>query len=101
MLGQVGIGPLDAEGQLSPAFVYLVSAIDTVVLVTLIFWLLRPKRRSSARCVSAPAAVRFARSGVGLALVPAALAVVMLLQIGIYMRRPVLAKRHRKIRFNH
>jgi membrane protease YdiL (CAAX protease family) len=89
VLGQVGIGPLDAAGHLSARFVYLVSAVDTVVLVTLMFWLLR---RSGDR----PRDV-FLRRGrplheivVGLALVPAAFAVVMLLQIGIYMVAPFL-----------
>jgi membrane protease YdiL (CAAX protease family) len=89
VLGLVGVGPLDAEGRLSPAFVYLVSSIDTVVLVTLIFLLLR---RSGDR----PRDVFLGRGRplheirVGLALVPAALAAVMLLQIGIYVVAPFL-----------
>jgi uncharacterized protein len=89
VLGQFGVGPLDADGHLSARFVYLVSALDTFVLVALIFWLLH---RSDDR----PGAIFFQRGRpleeivVGLALVPAAFAVVMVLQMGIYIVAPFL-----------
>jgi len=89
VLGQFGVGPLDADGHLSARFVYLVSSLDTVALVALIFWLLH---RSGDR----PGAVFFQRGRplqeviVGLALVPAAFAIVMLLQMGIYIVAPFL-----------
>jgi membrane protease YdiL (CAAX protease family) len=89
LLGRAGIMPIDAAGRLSARFVYLISAIDTVVLLALILLLLklsgdRPRgvflRRGRARRELA----------VGLAFVPVAFAVVMLLQIGIHVVAPFL-----------
>jgi membrane protease YdiL (CAAX protease family) len=40
-LSLAGVAPLTAEGGLSPTFVFLLSLLDALLLVTLIVWLLR------------------------------------------------------------
>jgi membrane protease YdiL (CAAX protease family) len=89
LLGRAGVPPVDAAGRLSERFVYLVSAIDTVVLLALIMVLLR---LSGDR----PRDVffRFGRAGreaaIGIALVPAVFLLVLSLQFAIYLLAPSL-----------
>jgi CAAX protease family protein len=89
LLSQFGITPVDAAGRLSARFVYLVSAIDTVVLLTLIVSLLRA---SGDR----PRDVFFQRGSssrefiTGLALVPVAFGIVIVLQLAIHSTAPFL-----------
>jgi CAAX protease family protein len=87
-LGQLGIGPYEAE-KLSPRFVYLVSAIDTAVLLSFVFLLLRlSNERPRDIFFGSRRADR--ELGVGFMLVPVAFAIVMLVQIGIYVVAPFL-----------
>jgi membrane protease YdiL (CAAX protease family) len=89
LLGRVGVVPLDANGRLSEQFVYLVSGIDTIVLLSLIVVLMR---LSGDR----PREVFFGRGrparelAVGLFLVPVVFGVVLLLQFSIYLVAPFL-----------
>lgn len=87
-LGQLGIGPYEAA-KLSPRFVYLVSAIDTGVLLSLVFLLLRLSNERP-RDIFLGSRRPGRELGVGLALVPAAFAIVMMVQIMIYMVAPFL-----------
>jgi membrane protease YdiL (CAAX protease family) len=89
LLGRAGVMPLDADGRLSARFVYLISAIDTVVLLALILLLLR---LSGDR----PREVFLARGramrelAIGMAFVPVAFFIVMLMQVGIHLVAPFL-----------
>ena len=89
LLASAGVAPKNDAGDLSLRFVYLISAIDTVVLLALIFWLLRlsgdrPRdvflgRRQPSRELA-----------VGLLFVPIAFAIVMVAQIVIHLGAPFL-----------
>jgi membrane protease YdiL (CAAX protease family) len=89
LLARAGILPTDDSGALSERFVYLISAIDTVVLLSLIMLLLR---LSGDRPRDVFLGVRPVRGelGVGLAFVPVAFALVMVLQIVIHLGAPFL-----------
>jgi membrane protease YdiL (CAAX protease family) len=89
MLGQIGIDPLDAAGHLSARFVYLISAIDTVVLVTLMFWLLQ-RSGDRPRDVFLGDGRPLHEIAIGLAIVPAIFALVLLMSIGIDIVAPFL-----------
>ena len=88
-LAQAGILPLDAAGRLSSRFVYLVSAIDTVVLLGLIFLFLRASG-DRPRDVFFRKGDPIRELSVGLALVPLVFAGVLMLQVGIYLVVPFL-----------
>jgi membrane protease YdiL (CAAX protease family) len=89
LLGQAGIAPLDRDGRLSQQFVYLVSSIDTVVLLALIFLLMRLSG-DRPREVFLGTASPTRELAVGLVLVPAVFGVVLLLQFAIYFLAPFL-----------
>jgi membrane protease YdiL (CAAX protease family) len=88
-LARIGVAPLDDDGDLSLRFVYLISAIDTVVLLALILWLLRLSGDRPRDVFLGPRrpAQEFL---VGLAFVPVAFALVMVLQILIHLGAPFL-----------
>jgi membrane protease YdiL (CAAX protease family) len=88
LLAKLGVLPTD-NGQLSMRFVYLVSAIDTVVLLALILLLLRLSG-DRPRDVFLGAGQPTREFAVGLAFVPVAFAIVMLLQIVIHVGAPFL-----------
>jgi membrane protease YdiL (CAAX protease family) len=89
LLGRAGITPLDSSGRLSETFVYLVSSIDTVVLVALIFLLMR-LNGDRPRDVFLGHARPRRELTVGLILVPIVLGIVLLLQAIIYLLAPFL-----------
>jgi membrane protease YdiL (CAAX protease family) len=91
LLGRAGIMPIDAAGRLSERFVYLISSIDTVVLLALILLLLKLSGDRPRDVFLQRGRGRSRRElAVGLAFVPVAFAVVMLLQIGIHVVAPFL-----------
>ncbi len=89
LLGELGISAVDAAGRLSARFVYLISTIDTVILLTLIWVLLRASgdRPREVFLQRGDARREFV---VGLLLVPIAFGVVIVLQLGIYLVAPFL-----------
>jgi membrane protease YdiL (CAAX protease family) len=89
LLGQVGITPLDSDGRLSERFVYLVSGIDTVLLLALIFALLRLSG-DRPRDIFIGRAHAGRELMLGLLLLPVILAVVLSLQAAIYFVAPFL-----------
>lgn len=89
LLGRLGIAPLDADGQLSSRFVYLVSAIDTVVLLTLILVLLRLSGDRPRELFLGQAQPR-RELALGVALLPIVLGIVLLLQAAIHLLAPFL-----------
>jgi membrane protease YdiL (CAAX protease family) len=89
LLAQAGIAPTDDNGNLSLQFVYLISAIDTVVLLSLIVWLLRASG-DRPRDVFLGAGQPAREFALGLVFVPVAFALVMLLQIVIHLGAPFL-----------
>lgn len=89
LLGRAGIMPVDEAGRLSEQFVYLISAIDTVVLLALILLLLKLSG-DRPRDVFLRRGRGMREAAVGLAFVPIAFAIVMLLQIGIHVVAPFL-----------
>jgi membrane protease YdiL (CAAX protease family) len=89
VLGELGISAVDAAGRLSARFVYLISTIDTVVLLTLIWALLRASG-DRPRDVFLQRGRPRHEFAVGLMLVPLAFGVVILLQVGIYLVAPFL-----------
>lgn len=89
LLGRVGVQPLDSDGRLSERFVYLVSSIDTVVLLALILLLMRLSG-DRPRDVFLGRARPSRELAVGLVLVPIVLGVVLLLQASIYLVAPFL-----------
>jgi membrane protease YdiL (CAAX protease family) len=88
LLASMGVVPLES-GQLSLRFVYLISAIDTVVLLTLITVLLRLSG-DRPRDVFLGARHPSQELLVGLAFVPVAFALVMVLQVVIQLGAPFL-----------
>lgn len=89
LLASIGVAPLDEARNLSLRFVYLLSAIDTVVLLALILLLLRlsgDRPRDVFLGHGRPAR----ELAVGLALVPVAFALVMVLQILVHLGAPFL-----------
>jgi uncharacterized protein len=89
VLDELGISAVDAAGRLSARFVYLVSTIDTVVLLTLIWALLRASG-DRPREVFLQRGQPRREFAVGLMLVPVAFGVVIVLQLGIYLVAPFL-----------
>lgn len=89
VLGQLGIEPLDAQGQLSGRFVYLISAIDTLLLLAIIFVLLRLSG-DRPRDVFLRHGHTAREIAVGLAIVPLVFTIVLMLQVGIYVVAPFL-----------
>lgn len=89
LLGRVGVTPLDEAGRLSQRFVYFVSAIDTVVLLSLILLFMRLSG-DRARDVFLARGRPMREIGVGLLLVPAAFGIVLLLQFGVFSLAPFL-----------
>jgi membrane protease YdiL (CAAX protease family) len=89
LLGRVGIAPLDGSGRLSERFVYLVSGIDTIVLLALIALLMRLSG-DRAREVFLGRGRPARELAVGLFLVPVVFGVVLLLQFLIYQVAPFL-----------
>lgn len=89
LLGGAGIAPLDAAGRLSERFVYLVSGIDTIVLLALIVVLMRISG-DRPRDVFLGRGRPTREIAVGLVLVPVILGIVLLLQAGIYLFAPFL-----------
>ncbi len=89
LLGQAGIAPRTSDGRLSERFVYLMSSIDTVVLLALILLLLRlggDRPRDVFLQRGRPAR----EAAVGLALVGVVFLVVLLLQLVIQTLAPIL-----------
>ena len=89
LLGRVGISPLDANGRLSERFVYLVSGIDTIVLLALIVLLMRLSG-DRPRDVFLGRGRRSRELALGLFLVPAIFAIVLFLQFSIHLAAPFL-----------
>jgi membrane protease YdiL (CAAX protease family) len=89
LLAQFGVFPLDAGGRLSERFVYLVSAIDTVVLLALIFLLMRLSG-DRPRDVFWRRGRPLREVNVGLTLVPFVFVVVFILQALVYFVAPSL-----------
>jgi membrane protease YdiL (CAAX protease family) len=89
LLGRLGITPLEGNGQLSSRFVYLVSAIDTVVLLALILLLLRLSGDRPRDLFIGQAKPR-RELALGLALLPVILGIVFMLQAAIYLFAPFL-----------
>lgn len=89
VLGVLGLAPATAEGAVTARFIFLVSALDTVLLLSLIFLLMawsgdRPADVFLGRRPIGPEAA------VGLGTVPVVFAVVMLLQVVIQLAAPFL-----------
>jgi membrane protease YdiL (CAAX protease family) len=89
LLGQAGITPLDSDNRLSETFVYLVSIIDTVLLLALIFLFLRlsgdkPREVFLGRARPSRELV------IGVLLLPVVLGAVLLLQAAIHFLAPFL-----------
>src|SRR5262245_33949729 len=89
LLGRFGIAPTDSAGQLSERFVYLVSAIDTVVLLSLIAVLLR-LNGDRPRDVFFRHGKPSREAAVGFAFVPVVFLFVLALQVAIYLLAPGL-----------
>lgn len=89
LLGRVGVAPLDRDGRLSEQFVYLVSSIDTVVLLALILLLMRLSG-DRPRDVFLGRGEPTRELAVGLFLVPVVFGVVLVLQLSIYFLAPFL-----------
>lgn len=89
LLAAAGITPLDDTGRLSETFVYLVSSIDTVVLLALIYALMHLSG-DRARDVFLGRSHPARELSVGVLLVPVVLGIVLLLQAAIYLLAPSL-----------
>lgn len=89
LLARAGIAPTTEDGDLSLPFVYMISAIDTVVLLALILWLLRLSG-DRPRDVFLGSRNPLRELAVGLVFVPVAFAIVMVLQIVIHLGAPFL-----------
>jgi membrane protease YdiL (CAAX protease family) len=84
-----GVPPFDADGRLSLAHVVLLSLVDTVVLVALIVWLVRLRgERPGHLLLGTRSVLKEAR--VGLLLVPAAFAIVIVTALAIERLAPWL-----------
>jgi membrane protease YdiL (CAAX protease family) len=89
LLGQAGIAPLTRDGRLSERFVYLMSTIDTVVLLGLILLLMRLSG-DRPRDVFLRRGRLSREIAVGIALVGVVFFVVLLLQLVIQAVVPAL-----------
>jgi membrane protease YdiL (CAAX protease family) len=87
-LGALGIQPT-ANGALSPAFVFALSAADTVLLLGLVFLFLRLSNESPRAIFLGDARIP-QEIGVGLLLVPVILTVVVVVQLAIRLFAPAL-----------
>lgn len=89
LLGRAGISPLEPSGALSERFLYLVSGIDTIVLLALI-WLLMRLSGERARHVFFRRGTPAREVMVGFALVPLVFSLVVSLQLTINAAAPSL-----------
>jgi len=89
LLARAGIEPLDPQHHLSARFVYLLSGIDAVVLLTLVFALLRLSG-DRVRDVFLRRGKTTQELSVGVILALIAFGIVMVMQLGIHVVAPFL-----------
>jgi membrane protease YdiL (CAAX protease family) len=88
ILGALGIQPL-ADGAISPTFIFAVSAIDTVLLLGLVFFFLRASREHP-RDVFLRQGLVVTELSVGVLLLPAVFMLVIAVQFGVQQLAPYL-----------